>query len=67
MTLVPLLAAPLVIVVHAFAAMAAFALGLVQLLAPKGTLPHRRLTDQRDSVGGGALLNDFFGAHLRSE
>ena len=29
--------------VHAFAAMAAFALGLVQLAAPKGTLPHRTL------------------------
>lgn len=43
MTLAPLLAAPLVIVVHAFAAMAAFALGLVQLLAPKGTMPHRVL------------------------
>ena len=26
---------------HAFAAMAAFALGLVQFAAPKGTLPHR--------------------------
>jgi uncharacterized membrane protein len=39
----PLLAAPLVIQVHAFAAMAAFVLGLVQLAAPKGTLPHRTL------------------------
>ena len=27
--------------VHAFAAMAAFALGMVQFAAPKGTLPHR--------------------------
>jgi uncharacterized membrane protein len=27
--------------VHAFAAIAAFGLGLVQLSAPKGTLPHR--------------------------
>jgi uncharacterized membrane protein len=42
-SLAPLLAAPLVIVVHAFAAMTAFALGLVQLVAPKGTLPHRVL------------------------
>jgi uncharacterized membrane protein len=41
MTLAPLLAAPLVIQVHAFAAMAAFALGAVQLAAPKGTIPHR--------------------------
>jgi uncharacterized membrane protein len=28
---------------HAFAAMAAFALGIVQFAAPKGTLPHRTL------------------------
>ena len=36
----PLNAAP-VIQVHAFAAMAAFVLGIVQFSAPKGTLPHR--------------------------
>jgi uncharacterized membrane protein len=41
MTLAPLLEAPLVIRVHAFAPMAAFAVGLVQFAAPKGTLPHR--------------------------
>jgi uncharacterized membrane protein len=41
MSLEPLLAAPLSTQVHAFAAMAAFALGAVQLAAPKGTLPHR--------------------------
>jgi len=40
-SLEPLLAAPLSTQVHAFAAMAAFALGAVQLAAPKGTLPHR--------------------------
>jgi uncharacterized membrane protein len=28
---------------HAFAAMAAFVLGLVQFAAPKGTLPHRTI------------------------
>jgi uncharacterized membrane protein len=43
MTLAPLLGAPLAIKLHAFAALGAFALGLVQLLAPKGTLPHRTL------------------------
>jgi uncharacterized membrane protein len=43
MSLAPLLAAPAVIQVHAFAAMAAFALGIVQLAAPKGTLPHRTI------------------------
>jgi uncharacterized membrane protein len=41
MSLAPLLNAPLAIQAHAFAAMAAFALGLVQFMAPKGTLPHR--------------------------
>ncbi|SHG04128.1 Uncharacterized membrane protein [Kaistia soli DSM 19436] len=41
MSLAPLLAASPVIQVHAFSAMAAFALGLVQFAAPKGTLPHR--------------------------
>ena len=41
MTLAPLLDAPPVIQVHAFAAIAAFAIGLVQLAAPKGTIPHR--------------------------
>lgn len=39
----PLFAAPAVIQVHAFAAMGAFLLGLVQFAAPKGTLPHRTL------------------------
>lgn len=39
----PLLNATLAIQIHAFAAMAAFALGVVQLSAPKGTLPHRTL------------------------
>jgi uncharacterized membrane protein len=41
MTLAPLLAAAPAIPLHAFAAMAAFALGLVQFASPKGTLPHR--------------------------
>ncbi|MBN9082766.1 MAG: hypothetical protein BGP04_01080 [Rhizobiales bacterium 62-17] len=43
MSLAPLLAAPLAIQIHAFAAMSAFALGLVQFAAPKGTLPHRTI------------------------
>ena len=41
--LAPLLDATPAIRFHAFAAMAAFALGVVQLSAPKGTLPHRAL------------------------
>src|SRR3977135_2108969 len=43
MSLRPLLDAAPVIQVHAFAAMAAFAIGIVQLAAPKGTLPHRTI------------------------
>jgi len=41
MSLDPLLQAEPVIRMHAFAAIAAFLLGAVQLAAPKGTLPHR--------------------------
>jgi len=41
MTLAPLSAASPAIQLHAFAAIAAFALGAVQLAAPKGTIPHR--------------------------
>jgi uncharacterized membrane protein len=43
MDLAPLLNAAPAIPLHAFAAMAAFVLGAVQLTAPKGTLPHRTL------------------------
>ena len=43
MSLAPLLNAPFVIQLHAFAAMAAFVLGIVQFSAPKGTLPHRTI------------------------
>jgi uncharacterized membrane protein len=43
MSLAPLLDAAPAIPLHAFSAMAAFALGVVQFAAPKGTLPHRTL------------------------
>ena len=43
MSLAPLFDAAPAIPLHAFAAMTAFALGLVQFAAPKGTLPHRTL------------------------
>ncbi len=43
MNLRPLLDAAPAIPLHAFAAMTAFALGLVQFAAPKGTLPHRAI------------------------
>jgi uncharacterized membrane protein len=41
MSLAPLLDAAPAIPIHAFASMAAFVLGVIQLAAPKGTLPHR--------------------------
>jgi uncharacterized membrane protein len=43
MTLAPLLNAEPVIQIHAFSAMTAFVLGVVQLAAPKGTLRHRTM------------------------
>jgi uncharacterized membrane protein len=43
MSLAPLLRSPSAIQIHAFAAMAAFVLAIVQISAPKGTLPHRAL------------------------
>lgn len=43
MSFAPLLDAAPAIPVHAFAAMAALALGIVQFAAPKGTLPHRTI------------------------
>jgi uncharacterized membrane protein len=43
MSLAPLLDAAPAIWLHAFAAMSAFVLGLVQFAAPKGTLPHRSI------------------------
>jgi uncharacterized membrane protein len=41
MSLAPLLDAPAIIQIHALSAIAAFAVGVVQLAAPKGTFPHR--------------------------
>jgi uncharacterized membrane protein len=43
MSLAPLLNASPTIQVHAFAAMAAFAVGVVQLSLPKGTFTHRTI------------------------
>jgi uncharacterized membrane protein len=43
MTVAPLLNAAPVIQIHAFAAISAFTLGIVQLVAPKGTIPHRTI------------------------
>ena len=43
MNLAPLLDAAPAIPLHAFAAMGAFVLGVVQFVSPKGTLPHRTI------------------------
>ena len=43
MTLAPLLDASPVIQFHAFLAMGALALGVIQVAAPKGTIPHRAI------------------------
>lgn len=43
MTLDPLLSAPWVVQIHAFSAMGAFFLGVIQFSAPKGTMPHKTL------------------------
>jgi uncharacterized membrane protein len=42
-TLAPLLNAPPAIQIHAFAAIGAIVLGIIQIAAPKGTLLHRTL------------------------
>jgi uncharacterized membrane protein len=43
MNLAPLAGAPVAIQLHAFAALGAFVLGIVQLAGPKGTIAHRAL------------------------
>lgn len=43
MSLDPLLQASPIVQIHALGALAAFVLGLVQIVAPKGTLPHKTI------------------------
>lgn len=60
MSLEPLLAEGPIIYLHAFFALAAMALGAVQLAAPKGTPPHRTLgwvwAALMAGVAGGSFL-----------
>ena len=65
MTLAPLLAAPTAIQVHAFAAIAAFSLGIVQLAAPKGTVPHRLFGWLWAALMGIVAISSFFIHELR--
>jgi uncharacterized membrane protein len=65
MTLAPLLAASPAIQLHAFAAMTAFGLGLVQLAAPKGTLPHRTVGWIWVSLMAAVSVSAFFIHEIR--
>src|SRR5215472_16905845 len=66
MTLAPLFAAPVVIQSHAFAAIAAFALGAVQLAAPKRTIPHRLFGWLWAALMLAVILSSFFIHTIRS-
>jgi uncharacterized membrane protein len=65
MSLAPLLDAAPQIPLHAFAAMAAFVLGVVQLAAPKGTLPHRALGWIWVALMMGVALSSFWIHQIR--
>ena len=65
MSLEPLLSASPAIQLHAFAAMSAFVLGLVQLAAPKGTLPHRTLGGIWVAIMFVVAISSFFIHQLR--
>jgi uncharacterized membrane protein len=65
-SLAPLLAAPGAIIVHAFAALAAFALGLAQLIGPKGTPAHRALGWAWAALMAAVALSSFFIHTIRS-
>src|SRR5215472_7751034 len=65
MSLAPLLEAEPAIPLHAFAAMAAFALGLVQFAAPKGTLPHRTIGWIWVALMAGVAISSFWINQLR--
>jgi len=60
MSLAPLLAAPAVIQIHAFAALGAFGLGAIQLAAPKGTIPHRTVGWIWAGLMLAVVLSSFF-------
>jgi uncharacterized membrane protein len=60
MNVAPLLAAPAVIQIHAFAPLGAFALGALQLAAPKGTIPHRTIGWIWAGLMLAVVLSSFF-------
>jgi uncharacterized membrane protein len=65
MTFAPLTHAPLPIQVHAYAALAAFALGIVQLASTKGTTQHRALGFVWAALMAAVALSSFWVHELR--
>lgn len=65
MTLAPVLDASLAIRVHAFCALTALALGIVQMAAPKGTLPHRLVGWTWAALMAVVALSSFFIHEMR--
>jgi uncharacterized membrane protein len=65
LSVAPLLSASPAIQLHAFAAMTAFVLGLVQFAAPKGTLPHRALGGIWVAIMFVVAVSSFFIHQLR--
>ena len=65
MTLTPLLQASPAIQIHAFSAITAFLLGVVQLAALKGTLPHRALGGVWITLMLVVCISSFFIHELR--
>ncbi len=59
MSLRPLLEAPLLFQIHASLALAALALGIVQLTAPKGTFSHRTLGYAWVAIMAAIALSSF--------
>src|SRR5438067_419371 len=65
MILAPLLDAPPAIALHAMAAITAFALGIVQFAAPKGTIPHRTVGWIWVGLMLAVALSSFLIHHIR--
>lgn len=60
MSFEPLIHAAGAVPLHAFAAMAAFLLGIIQFAAPKGTVPHRTLGWVWAALMAGVALSSFW-------
>lgn len=65
MSLAPLIAAPPAVFWHAVAALAAFAIGLLQIFGPKGTTAHRLLGWTWVALMMGAALSSFLINEMR--